>query len=460
MADILIIDDDPVICDVLVQMMNRISHQGRFALSGGRGLELAQNGLYDIVFLDVNLPDANGLDLIKKIKSLPSNPEVIIITGESDPDGAEMAIASGAWNYLEKPFLRQEIALQVKRALEFRREKGRVSSPGQLKRNDIIGETPMLETSLEQVNVAAYSDAQVMISGEAGTGKELFAKTIHLNSDRRDGNFILADCAAMTDELALPMLFGTAGGAENGGKPGFLSQAHGGTLVLDDVGKLPLDFQKSLLEALESQSFTPLGQTTPVVADFRTMAISQEDLSARAEAGEFRKDLLFFLKGIHIDLPPLRQLGQDIVRLAIHYMERCCKKYQINPKGASPEFLGIVSEYPWPGNVQELINAMDKAVASALHEPTLYSIHLPAYVKETIINKNGRKNEALHKQLPCLDFENGDQIPQLKSYLSSVEEQYLICLWKETQENVNLACEISGISRSSLYDRLNKYQIR
>nr|NJM02550.1 sigma-54-dependent Fis family transcriptional regulator [Desulfobacula sp.] len=176
MADILIVDDDKLICDILVKMMDFFGHESRFALTGKEGLALAKNGWFDLVFLDVNLPDANGLDLIKTIKENPSSPEVIIITGDSSPDGAEMAISSGAWNYLGKPFLRQELNLQVSRALQFRREKGNVSSPGILKRNGLIGESKEIRSCLEQASAAAYSDTPVLISGEEGTGKELLQK--------------------------------------------------------------------------------------------------------------------------------------------------------------------------------------------------------------------------------------------------------------------------------------------
>ena len=459
MADILIIDDDPVICDVLVQMMARISHHTRTALSGARGLELARNGLFDIVFLDVNLPDSSGLDLIHKIKDLPSSPEVIIITGETDPDGAELAIASGAWNYLEKPFLRQEIALQVKRALEFRREKGRVSSPGQLKRSEIIGESEILSACVEQVSIAAYSDVNVFISGEPGSGKELFAKTIHLNSDRQEGNFIIADCSAMNSQIAESLFFGSADDDNHLEKSGFIAMADHGTLLLDEVGDLPMEIQDKILEAISSQSYVPQGMDQRINSRFRVIATSRDDLASRVAAGLFRQDLLFLLQGLHIPLPPLRRLDQDITRLAIHYMKACCRKNQIEVKGVSPEFLGIVGEYPWPGNVRELINAMDKAVASARNEPTLYSIHLPSHVKHTIINGTNGEGEGDHFTVPSLHFGSGAQIPRLRNYLSRVEEQYLKCLWNETQQNIELACEISGISRTCLYKRLNKFEI-
>lgn len=267
MADILIIDDDPVICDLLMQMMTQIHHKSRFSLNGSHGLALAEHHHFDLVFLDVNLPDANGLDLIKKLKTIPASPEIIIITGESEPGGAEMAIKSGAWNYLEKPFFRQEINLQVKRALQFRKEKGRVSGPGGLKRNHIIGESDCLRACLDQVREAAYSDRPVLISGESGSGKSLFAKTIHLNSDRRENNFVIVDCAAMNETTADKLLYGSIDDIKDGketGRPGFVALADNGTLLLDDISKLPLAVQQSLQKVMETHTlFTRWRQSAP-----------------------------------------------------------------------------------------------------------------------------------------------------------------------------------------------------
>lgn len=458
MADILIIDDDPVICDVLVQMMSRIRHESRYALTGGKGLDLAKNGLFDIVFLDVNLPDANGLDLIPKIKNVPSSPEIIIITGESDPDGAELAINSGAWNYLEKPFLRQEINLQVKRALEFRREKGAVSSPGALKRNGILGESELLKSCLEQVSIAAYSDINVLISGETGTGKELFAKTVHLNSDRSDANFVIVDCSAMDDSIAEAVLYGIDPKGSEPGRTGLVEHAHEGTLLLDDVSKLPTRVQKTFLRTMEQQTFTPAGADTEKPCRFRTIATTSEDLDKLSDAGKFRKDLLFHLKGIHIPLPSLHRMNGDIVTIAIWYIDQYCKKYGVESKGVSPEFLEIINKYRWPGNIRELINAIDKAVASAMNEPTLYSIHLPSHIKATVIK--GLISGQRKKNTPRKTDMFRDGMPPLASYLASAEQNYLKHLWQEAGKDVAAASRIAGISKSSMYARLKKYKLR
>ncbi|MCP4024393.1 MAG: sigma-54-dependent Fis family transcriptional regulator, partial [Desulfobacteraceae bacterium] len=327
MAEILIIDDDEVICDILAKMMSRLGHRSRSALTGQEGLNLSRTRMFDIVFLDVNLPDANGLELIKKIKITPSSPEIIIITGESDPDGAELAINSGAWNYLEKPFLRQELSLQVSRALQFRKEKGAVSTPGLLKRNNIVGDSEEINLCLNQVSTAAYGDSSVLISGETGTGKELFAKVIHLNSDRCENNFVVVDCGAINETIVESILLGHKKGAFAGAvndRVGLIEQADKGTLFLDEIAELPWPVQKTLLRVLEEKSFKPVGSDEEIKSDFRIIVSTAYDLDQMSDQGQFRKDLMYRLKGINISLPTLKDIQQDIVKIAIHYIEKCC----------------------------------------------------------------------------------------------------------------------------------------
>lgn len=460
MADVLIIDDDKLICDILAKMMEMIGHESRYALTGKDGLELVENGLFDIVFLDINLPDANGLDLIKTIKTAPSAPEVIIITGDSNPGGAEMAINSGAWNYLEKPFLRQELTLQVSRALEFRKEKGKVSSPGSLKRNGIIGESEEIRSCLDLTSIAAHSDTNVLISGEQGTGKELFAKTIHLNSNRCENNFVIVDCSAINENIAEGLLFGHKKGAYPGAvnnKTGLIAHADNGTLFLDEISELPLSVQNSFLRVMENMTFIPVGDKKEKTSNFRVISATSKDLDQLSDKGKFRKDLLFKLKEIHIHLPSLKEIKEDMIKIALFYIDQYCKKYKIHTKGISPEFLEILSDYEWPGNVRELINAMGKAIASAKNEPTLYSIHLPSYVKANVI-KNFFIHNTKNKTNILQDYDQGN-FPVFKELMESTEKEYLTVLLSHTKGNVKKACDISGISKSSLSVRLKKYSI-
>ncbi len=460
MADVLIIDDDSLICDILVRMMEKLGHKSRFALTGKEGVELAKNGMFDLVFLDVMLPDANGLDLIKPIKATASAPEIIIITGNSNPDGAELAIKSGAWNYLGKPFLRQDLNLQVSRALQFRKEKGKVSTPGILKRNGIVGESEEINASLDQAAIAAYSDTNVLITGDQGTGKELFAKTIHLNSDRCENAFVIADCGAINEDTVESMLYGHRRGAFPGAvgdKAGLIELADKGTLFIDEISELPLKIQRSFLRVIENMTYRPMGSDTDRTSNFRVIATTSKDLEALGEQGLFRKDLLFRLNGISIQLPALNTIPSDIVKLALHYIEEYCKKYGIDMKGVSPEFLDIIGAYDWPGNVRELINAMDKAIATAKNEPTLYSVHLPAYIKARVIKEAfmpGATGEDAEQNL----YASGE-FPLLKDLLEETEKEYLSALMSYTTGNVKMACSISGVSKSRMYARLKKYSI-
>ena len=460
MADILIVDDDKVICDILTKMMENLGHESSSALTGKAGLELAKNGWFDIVFLDVNLPDANGLDLIKIIRTAPSFPEIIIITGDSDPDAAEMAIKSGAWNYLGKPFLRQELNLQVSRALQFRKEKGNVSSPGILKRTGIIGESEEIRLCLEQTSVAAYSGAGVLISGEQGTGKGSFAKTIHLNSSRSEKNFVIVDCSAINETIAESMFYGHKKGAFPGAvenRTGLIKLADNGTLFLDEVSDLPMQIQRSLLRVIEDRTFTPPGGKTDEKSNFRVIASTGKDLDQLSEEGKFRKDLLFRLKGICINLPPLRHLQGDTIKIALYYIDRYCKKYKLETKGISPEFLDILSAYEWPGNIRELTSAMDKAVASAKTEPTLYSIHLPSHIRAKVIKKTFMPGSKNKKNLSD-DYTQGN-FPLLNQLLEKTEKEYLAALLCYTNQNVKEACNISGTSKSRMYSKLKKYML-
>lgn len=449
MAEILIIDDDSVICDILIKMMEAIGHEAQSALTGKEGMELAENGEFDIVFLDINLPDCNGFAMIDKIKSVTSNPEIIIITGESDPNGAEMAIKSGAWNYLEKPFLRQELNLQVSRALLFRKEKGWLHSKGTLKRNSIIGKSDKIKKCIDLAAVAAHSDQGVLISGEPGCGKELFAKTIHLNGSNSNHNFVVADCTAIAKNQFQQVLFGN----QKLTTPGLTQLAHSGTLFLNEVSLMPIEAQKKLLKMIFREGDGTGSHSSS--ADFRMIGATSVPLAPLVKKGAFLEELEKQLTVNEIVLPPLRERGADVVEIALFFIEHACKRMDVTTKGVSPEFIDIISTYNWPGNMDEMAGAIDKAVASAKNEPTLYSIHLPSYVKRDVISsimsRNSQENNSDETIHSSTDF------PPLKLFIETSEKQYLSTLLAYTDGSVKKVCKISGLSRSSIYERLRKY---
>ncbi len=465
MAKVLIIDDDDLMVSSLSLMASRLGHEVASASCLTEGLEKSASEDFDVIFLDVRMPDGNGLQALPRLAQAASNPEVIIITGFGEPDGAELAMKSGAWDYIEKGSSSKEITLSLERALQYRREKK--SDPRQnivaLKREDICGNSPKLKACLNLLAQAAASDASILITGETGTGKELFAQAIHRNSPRAEKNFVIVDCAALPETLAESLLFGHEKGSFTGAeKPqeGLVRQAHGGTLFLDEVGELPLSVQKTFLRVLQERRFRPLGSTREVESDFRLVAATNRDLDDMVARNLFRSDLLFRLRSFTIELPPLRERAEDIRELTRIHIDRLCEGDGVASKGFSPEFLDALLTYHWPGNVRELANTLVRAFSAARFEPTLYPKHLPPSFRAEIMRHSVRRNalpdEAASEQ-PLR------RLPKLQDYRDNVytqaEKHYLQELMALAEENIPEACRLSGLSQSRLYALLKKHRI-
>ena len=465
MSKILIIDDDELLSNTLSRFIRRMEHDVTSALTLEDGLKEVSTGLFDVVFLDVNLPDGSGLDVIPVIRKEPSSPEIIIITGEGDPDGAELAIKSGAWAYIEKPLSMENVELQLVRALQYRKEKADIKPPVALKREDIVGSSPQLETSLDLLAQVAGSEANVLLTGETGTGKEVFAKTIHRNSSRAGKNFVVVDCTALPETLVESMLFGHEKGAFTGAeksRTGLVKEADGGTLFLDEVGELPLTVQKDFLRVLQENRFRPLGSNKEIESDFRLLSATNRDLEKMIESGQFRKDLFFRLQSVIIELPPLRARSQDIKDLTIHYMVKLCERYGMETKGFSPDFFETLAAYNWPGNVRELIHTVERVLTVARFEPTLFPRHLPTKIRAYAARASIRKNET-DKDFLEKDNHPAEMLPKLQDVretaVSKVEKQYLYDLMLLTRKEIKEACRVSGLSQSRLYHLMKKHKI-
>ncbi len=460
MANILVVDDDQMLCEMLCLKISNLGHTAKFSLSLAQGLEETASNTFDVVFLDVRLPDGNGLTALPQIRSMPPAPEVIIITGEGDPDGAELAIESGAWDYLEKPVSTKEIALQLARALQYREGKKASKRPVQLKREGIIGQSSQIRSCLDLVASASNNNSNVMITGETGTGKELFARAIHENSPRAGENFIVIDCAALTENLVESTLFGHEKGAFTSAdkkQTGLIRMAHRGTLFLDEVGELPLSVQGAFLRVLQEHRFRPLGGSREVYSDFRLVAATHRNLDDLVLAGRFRSDLLFRLRSTTIDLPPLRKRKEDIKELTVHYMTRLCDRYGMGTKGLSPEFIEALLAYPWPGNVRELIHALENALSTAQNEPTLFPVHLPKKIRVRLTRSSISNNT---RARPCGETKGSARpFPTLKSLVEKTEQQYFLSLVSFAGGDIRQICAISGLSRAVVYARLKKYNI-
>jgi two-component system NtrC family response regulator len=464
MADILIIDDDKLVSESITNLVQRMGHSASSSPTLTEGLQQTQVKPWDIVFLDVRLPDGNGLDVIPQIRAIPSAPEIIILTGYGDADGAELAIKNGAWDYIEKPASRQSITLPLLRALEYRREKKSERPTVALKRQDIVGNSQKLLSALDLLAQAASGDVNVLITGETGTGKELFARALHRNSLRANRNFVVVDCAALPETLVESVLFGHKKGAYTGAsesEDGLIKQADRGTLFLDEIGELPLPIQKSFLRVLQERRFRPVGGSHEITSDFRLVAATNRDLEAMAGKGRFRQDLLFRLRTMVIELPPLRECLEDLKELTVYYTNQLCDRWNIESKGFSPELFDVLKRYPWPGNVRELIQALEKALLSARDDPILYPQHLPDHIRIQITR------DVLQKKTPTsLPSESEPagrgQIPNLETVRDAAvfeaERKYLRELMARTGGNIGEACRISGLSRSRLYTLLKKYR--
>ncbi|MCK5545051.1 MAG: sigma-54-dependent Fis family transcriptional regulator [Desulfobulbaceae bacterium] len=465
MANALIIDDDKIICQMLSSMVELMGHNVTCAVTLKDGIKKATSGIFDVVFLDIWLPDGNGLDILPVIRETTFSPEVIIMTGEGEPDGAELAIKNGAWGYIEKPSPIEEMQLPFVRALQYREEKKRSKPLIALKRDGIIGNSPQIKVCLDLLAQAANSHVNAFITGETGTGKELFARAIHDNSPRAHKNFVVVDCAALPESLVESALFGYEKGAFTGAdraQDGLIKQADGGTLFLDEIGELPMALQKAFLRVLQEHRFRPIGSKREVESDFRVVAATNRNLDEMVQQGQFRKDLLFRFRSFVIELPPLREHTEDIEELAMYHLNNLCKRYKTLTKGVSPDFFEALAAYGWPGNVRELVNALDRALAAARNEPTLFPMHLPSDIRIQVARdsvgnqtqpKDGLRNSAtLARTLPNLrDFR--------EAAISRAEQDYLRDLMSTTKGHIKQAGRISGLSRPRLYALLKKYNI-
>ena len=428
-----------------------------------KGLQSTQNREYDLIFLDILLPDGNGLDRLKDFYLLPSEPEVILLTEKAAPEEAEQAIISGAWDYVEKTATDQDIELLLLRALRHRENQGRPKTVP-LNRLGIVGSSPEMLRIMAQVAQASSSTAPVLLTGETGTGKDLIARAIHDNGPLAQEAFIVVDCASLTESLTESILFGYAKGAFTGAetsKKGLLKLADQGTLFLDEIGELKMEQQKILLRVLETQRFRPVGAKKEEQSRFRLISATNQDPEAMLHSGDFREDLYYRIKAIPIHLSPLRERKEDLKSLVQYHLTRICERDNLEIKSFTRDFLMALTAHDWPGNIRELVQTLEFCLSSAGAGPMLYPQHLPLEM---------RANFTKQSLLPCyhpsqssstFDSQDQKEFPTWKDYRQSVvnhaEKEYLNMLLKRTNQSISEACKLSGLSRSRLYYMLKKH---
>ena len=432
MARILVVDDESLIRVLVADVGESLGHEVLTAASIKEGQDLAQRGV-DIVLLDVLLPDGDGLAHVETFSQLPGRPDVIIITGHGNADAAESALRSGAWEYLVKPLRVRDLSKALTQAVQWRNSRDS-QSRSLLRHPDIIGESPALAEALEALREAAASNVNVLITGETGTGKELFAHAVHGAGPRKRRPFIILNCGAIPRELVQSELFGYAPGAFTGavreGRSGRFEQADGGTLFLDEIGEMPQDAQVSLLRLIQNGEVSRIGGRTSLRADVRIIAASNRDLRQAVREGRFREDLFHRLNVFPIHIPPLRERDEDIAILARHFLR--ARHGSRRAEKFSPPALALLKRHCWPGNVRELENIVRRAAllaSSPLIEPAVISACLEDSLSPPASSASARENPDAGRH-------------RLSELLA------------RHQGNVRAAADALGVSRSTLYGRL------
>ena len=455
MASVLILDDDESIRHALSRVVQRLGHHPETANDLRSTRASLSRSNWDAVFLDVRLPDGSGLDLLPELNRLPDPPETIILTGEGNPDGAELAMVHGAWDYIEKSASVSALSLTLSRALDYRNEKKKAATENQtpFDRGRILGTSPVIKERLRQIAQAAASDVSVLLSGETGTGKELFAEAIHANSARRHAPFVVVDCAAMPESLIESLLFGHKKGAFTGAnqnETGLVRKAHGGTLFLDEIGELPLSLQKAFLRVLQERTVRPVGATCEEPVDFRLVAATHRDLDRLVENGAFRQDLLFRIRAFPLSLPPLTERMEDLAEIAAFHLKRIAKRNHTQPKTLTSGVLSALSVWDWPGNVRELVNTLEYAVVAAGGAHHLVARHLPTAIRV----------HAARLLVSTPTPASPGPLPLLSEFrdaaMKRAEKDYLEALMKD-HPTLKDACRISGLSQSRLYALLKAH---
>jgi two-component system, NtrC family, response regulator len=452
MEKILIIDDNLKFCEMLVETFKGDKMDAVFSLTLEHGIDQLFSDEFGVVLLDVNLPDGNGLDAIESIRKHSCDPEIIIMTGYSDPKGVEFAMKSGVWDYIQKGGSTKEFKFSLARALKYRRQKQPKIKEIPFRNASIVGQSQRITNCLDAVLKASKNDVSVMITGDTGTGKELFAKSIHENSRRRKEDFIIVDCAALPEDLVESMLLGHTKGAFTGAdsdKLGLIQLADKGTLFLDEVGELPLILQKKFLRVLQEKKYRPIGSKKEVSSDFRLVVATNRDLAQMVEQGRFRKDFYFRIAATTIELPPLRLRKTDIPFLVTHHMNQKNEGFNKCPGEIAPEFMIDLLEYDWPGNVRELLNAIDHACTDSYQESSLFPKHLPDYIRAFNI-----KNKIVKSNSPPAMGKIPVDTLKLKDYIEMMKQNYVKELMSHTRGDKKTACRLSGLSMGHLYSLL------
>jgi DNA-binding NtrC family response regulator len=454
-SNILIVDDDEVMCRTLSDVLKKMSYEVTSVQTGKDTLYTLQERAYDLILLDVRLPDVNGLEVLRQIRGIDSDPFVIVMTAYADVETAVTAMKTGAYDYINKPFEIDELKIVIKKALETKELKGEVlrlrsKHRDEEKEGEICGVSPQMDVVRELISLVSQTlRTPVLVQGESGTGKELVANAIHYQSRRQLKPLIKINCSAIPETLLESELFGYEKGAFTDAKesmPGLIELAQNGTVFLDEISEMKATLQPKLLRFLETYTLRRVGGKRNIKVDVRVIASTNKDLAQLVEKGEFRKDLYYRIKVMEIELPPLRDRTEDIPILTDYFIKKLQREMGKEVRGVTTQTLNLLLAYPWPGNVRELKNVMERAaiLAKGAH---ITPEDLPL---ELLGNNKMEKNMTLHK---------GKWDPDGLLPLADVERNYILRVLREREGNKSETARILGISRSTLREKLNRYRI-
>jgi two-component system, NtrC family, response regulator AtoC len=440
---IAVVDDEPIVLREIKRSLSRQGYEVETFPDGESVLKRLDRSEFDLFLCDLRLPGISGMDLLKAIRKHNPQSETILITGHGTVDSAIEAIRSGAFHYVTKPVKMAELRLLVKRALDkvtLVREKEALKEElfSQSRPAEIIGNSKAMRDMFRLIAKVAPLDCNVLIQGESGTGKEMVARALHRHSQRSRHPFVSFNCGGFTEELITNELFGHEKGAFTGAtehKVGLLEAAHTGTIFLDEIGEMPMSMQVKLLRFVQERALLRVGGVQPLPVDVRLLAASNQDFKEMVLAGTFREDLYYRLNVILIDLPPLRSRPDDIPLLVRHFLRKYSHALGKEVQSMSAEVLEILHQYPFPGNVRELGNIVERAVALS-EGPEITAHDLPSDLRE--LTMSSLETQTLQT-------------------LEEKEKQYIQEVLKRAGYKKNLAASILGVPRTTLWRKLKHH---
>jgi DNA-binding NtrC family response regulator len=464
---VLIVDDDPEFGVVAKNLVEVEGFSAQLARSGAEALQVCDEHSHDVVLLDLMLGDMSGLDVLREIRQRASSLPVIVVTAHGSMESAAEAVQAEAFDYIGKPFRAAELFSALRRALEWRHQQQNGKSEPRAKTNTaptIVGRSPAMVAVYRAIARVAAADSTVLISGESGTGKELVARALHDNSPRAKRPFIPVNCGAFTETLLESELFGHVRGSFTGATAshrGIFETANGGTVFLDEISETSPAFQVKLLRVLQEQELRPVGASESRRVDVRIVAATNRRVQDLLHSEDFRRDLLYRLSVINIELPPLRERKEDIPLLVEHFLQRINTKLDKNI-AAPPETIDWLLRFDWPGNVRELENAVERAVTLNVGGrllPEDFTQFTPTPLTNTPLVSSEPVDLSERLREPPAGSSSPFWICELPRTLMEVEREHIVATLRYTKGNKLRAAELLGIGRYSLYRKAERLGI-